>query len=174
MEKNITPVDEILLFVQYYLNALITSASKKNVLEANNKQLFSMLSCFAYDSVSTTKGTTNLQELYILCVAAFNNTFDNLFMREEYVTVFLNHFPKKTWPPTFVLFLSLLKDEVPSEKWVKTNAKSYTSSDATTLKKLYFGYKIMTKAKDAIKEIKLHYNRYIFILSYNKLLFPPQ
>ena len=43
LEKDIAPVDEILLFVQYFLNSLITSASKKNILEGNNKQTFSLL-----------------------------------------------------------------------------------------------------------------------------------
>jgi len=124
-----------------------------------------MLCCFAFDSVSTTKGTTNTQELFILCVAAFNNTYDNMFLREEYVTVFLNHFPKKTWPSTFVLFLTNMKEELPSDKWIKNNVKSNNSisADHIMLKKLYFGYKIMNKAKDAFKEIKLHYNRFLFL-----------
>ena len=161
LELNIAPVDEILVYIQYYLTSLVTNATKKTLLDNNNKQLFSMLCCFAYDSVSTTKGTTNTQELYLLCVSAFNSTFDNMFMREEYVTIFLSHFPKKTWPPSFVTYLENLRDELPSEKWVKSNAKNYaTTSDQMMLKKLLFGFKIMDKAKDAFKEIRLHYNRF--------------
>ena len=105
LEKDVAPVDEILVYIQYYLNSLVTNASKKTILDTNNKQLFSMLCCFAYDSVSTTKGTTNTQELYILCVSAFNSTYDNMYMREDYVKIFLTHFPNKTWPPSFVYFI---------------------------------------------------------------------
>lgn len=159
LEKNIQDVDQIGMFCGFYLSSL--SSHKKSILESNNKQLFAMLSCFAYDSVSTTKPTTTQQEVWLLSTTAFQNAYDNLFMREEYFTQLLSKFPNKTWPSSFAEYVENLQDRVnPTEKWIASNAKIYKTADAHLLRKLYFGYKIVSLAKDAFKEIKLHYNRY--------------
>lgn len=160
-EKEIVDIDQIGAFIAFYSQSLVNSSNKKQLLEANNKQFFAMIACFAYDSVSTSKGTTNNQELFLLSYSAFTDTYTNLHMREDYQILLLNKLPGKTWPSSFVTYIENLQDLVPSEKWIGTNAPKFKTAAPQILKNLLFGFKVIALAKDAFKEIKLHYNRYV-------------
>lgn len=160
LDKNCPEIDQIGCFIDYYVKCSTCSANKQTLLDKNNKQIFVMLSCFAFDSVSSTKSTTNPPEIWLLAVAAFQKAIDTIFMSEEYNTLFLSKFPTKTWPTAFTTYLENLQDlDNPSEKWIQCNAKGYRQADPAIIRKLYYGYKIIAIAKKASKDIKLHYNR---------------
>ena len=151
--------EEVGCWISFYNQSLNLSKNKKNVLEANNKQIFAMLSCYAWDSVSTTKPTTNMQELFLLTNTAFSNVFENIFIREDLFKLVLAKFPGKVWPPSFTAYLEELQDSLPTDAWIARNAKTYKTHDGSIHKKLHFGFSVMTIAKKAFAQIKLHYNR---------------
>eukprot|EP00597_Dinobryon_sp_UTEXLB2267_P001242 CAMPEP_0170079758 /NCGR_PEP_ID=MMETSP0019_2-20121128/16053_1 /TAXON_ID=98059 /ORGANISM="Dinobryon sp., Strain UTEXLB2267" /LENGTH=298 /DNA_ID=CAMNT_0010293363 /DNA_START=1280 /DNA_END=2176 /DNA_ORIENTATION=+ len=159
LDSDCPVIDEIGAFITFYLQSLVTIKNKKLLLDANNKQIFAMLSCFAFDSVSTTKPTTNSQELYLLTNTAFSNVYENLFIRSEFANLVLNKFPNKTWPPSFVSYLEELQDAIPTESWLNKNAKMYKTHDVSIHRKLHFGFSVITIAKKAFSQIKMHYNR---------------
>lgn len=152
-------LEEVGCFISFYNQSINLSKGKKNLLEANNKQIFAMLSCYAWDSISTTKPTTNMQELFLMTNTAFTDVFENIFIREDLFKLVLSKFPGKVWPPSFIAFLEELQDSLPTEAWLNKNAKTYKSHDASIHKKLHFGFSVMTIAKKAFAQIKLHYNR---------------
>lgn len=161
LDPDCETIDEIGAFINFYVSSPKT---KKALMNSNNSQIFVMLCCFAFDSVSTTKPSTNLQELFLLTNTAFINVWEHLFLREEFQKLVLNKFPNKTWPATFVTYLEELQDAAPTESWLNKNAKIYKTHDGATHRKLHFGCTVIATAKKAFREIRMHYNRFFIFL----------
>lgn len=157
LDRECPTIDEVGAFINFYV---LSPKTKKALVNENNKQLFSMLCCFAFDSVSTTKPSTNSQELYFFTNTAFINVWEHLFLREEFAKLVLNKFPNKTWPPGFVSYVEELQDATPTEAWLTKNAKAYKKHDIATHKKLHFGFTVLSSAKKAFAAIRMHYNRF--------------